>query len=124
MFVLPLSAFAQITPAGQQRYAQQIIVNGQQSQGVLIVENGTIQTNTCSYPQSYTTVDQSSSGWACFDQSTGMWLLHALPPASSQQTFSYQQPAVSQPAYVYQQAPVYVAPPVAPVYSYPSPYFY
>src|SRR5262245_64652230 len=78
ILVCPFSAPAQVTPVGQQRFIQPIIINGQQSQGVLVVENGTVQTTRCSYPQSYVTVDQSSSGWACFEQATGMWLLHAL----------------------------------------------
>ena len=104
------SGFAQVLN-GQERLVQPIIINGQETQGVLIVENGRVVTHTCSAPQQYVTVDQSSSGWACFEAATGTWLLRALPPTQS--TFAYQQP------------PVYVSPPVAPVYPYAySPYGY
>ena len=104
-------AFAQ---APQERIVQPIIVNGQQVQGVHVVQNGTIQSQTCPSPQQYMAIDQSSSGWACFEPSTGMWLLHAQPPlqaAAPQQgpTVIYSQPT-----------PVYVA---APTYSYPYGYY-
>src|SRR5262249_14033635 len=75
----------------------------------VVVLNGTVQTYTCTYPQQYVTVDQSSSGWAC-EQTTGMWLLHALPPSKT----------VPPPtAYTYQEPPVYVPAPSVQVYSYP-----
>jgi len=74
------SALAQ---APQERITQSIIVNGQQAQGVLVVENGTIQSQTCPAPQQYVPADQSSTGWACFEPSTGMWLLHAQPPVGA-----------------------------------------
>src|SRR6516165_3209271 len=79
-------------------------VNGQQVQGVMVVQNGTVQTYTCLSPQQYVTVDQSSSGWACFEETTGVWLLHSQPP---------------QTAYSYQQPQVYGTTPAVPVYSYP-----
>jgi hypothetical protein len=105
------SVFAQ---APQERIVQPIIVNGQQAQGVHVVQNGTIQSQTCPSPQQYMATDQSSSGWACFELSTGMWLLHAQPPiqaAAPQQgpTIIYSQPT-----------PVYVP---APAYSYPYGYY-
>src|SRR5437879_9035220 len=81
---------------------QPIIVNGQQAQGVLIVQDGTIQSQTCPEPQRYVAADQSSSGWACFEPSTGMWLLHAQPPLQTGPTIIY-----SQPAPVYVPAPTY-----------------
>ena len=96
------SAFGQTAPTGQQRIVQPIIINGQQAQGVLVIQNETVQGYTCPSPQHYVTVDQSSSGWACFEQTTGMWLLHA----PRQTTYAYQQP------------PVYVPAPTSPVYSY------
>jgi len=92
-----VTAFAQ---ASQERIIQPIIVNGQQAQGVLIVQDGTIQSQTCPAPQRYVAADQSSSGWACFEASTGMWLLHAQPPQSPPQTgptIIYSEPA---PVYV------------------------
>ena len=94
-----VTAFAQ---GPQERIIQPIIVNGQQAQGVLIVQDGTIQSQTCPEPQRYVAADQSSSGWACFEPSTGMWLLHAQPPLQTGPTIIY-----SQPAPVYVPAPTY-----------------
>src|SRR5262249_4693298 len=86
-----------------------------QAQGVIVVQNGTVQTYTCSSPQQYVTVDQSSSGWACYEQATGVWLLHAQPPSHS----------VPPPtAYTYQEPPVYAPPPSVQVYTYPPPAYY
>ena len=67
----------------QQRVQQPIIVNGQQTEGVTVLQNGTVQTFSCPSPQPYTTADGSSGGLACFDQSTGTWLMDALPSQSS-----------------------------------------
>jgi hypothetical protein len=107
------SAFAQ-TP--QERIVHPIVVNGQQAQGVYVVQNGVMQKQACPAPQQYVAADQSSSGWACFEQASGMWLLNAQPP---QQVATAQQG----PAIIYTQpAPVYVAPPVYgyyPYYGYP-----
>ena|SRR2546427_4262730 len=92
------SVFAQ----AQERITQPIIVNGQQAQGVLVVQDGMIQSQTCPAPQQYIAADQSSSGWACFEPSTGMWLLHAKPPLGA--AGIYRQPAtiyVPAPAYAY-----------------------
>src|SRR5262249_12785182 len=107
--------FGQLPPNGQQRIPQRIIVNGQQAEGVMVVQNGTIQSYTCPSPQQYVTADQSSSGWACYEQATGGWLLHAQPPS---QTVP---PAT---AYTYQQPPVYVPAPAVQIYSYPPPAYY
>jgi hypothetical protein len=67
---------------GQQRIPQPIIVNGQQTEGVTVVQNGTAQAFSCPSPQPYTTADGSFSGWACFDQNTGTWLMNALPQST------------------------------------------
>src|SRR5689334_11751604 len=67
---------------GQQRIPQPIIVNGQRTEGVTVVQNGTAQAVNCPSPQPYTTADGSSSGWACFDQRTGTWLMNALPQST------------------------------------------
>jgi hypothetical protein len=67
----------------QHRIPQSIIVNGQQAEGVTVTQNGLALTFSCPNPQPYTAVDQSSSGWACFDANTGSWLLNAMPPASA-----------------------------------------
>ena len=102
--------FAQTTPPGEQ-IVQPIIVNGQQVQGVMVIQNGAIQTFTCTSPQRYTTDNQTLSGWACFDQTLGTWLLHAQPP--QQATYGYQPPSV------------YVEPTPIPYYSYDAyPYSY
>src|SRR6266516_272560 len=96
------SVFAQSSTAGQPRIVQSITVNGQPAQGALVVQNGTVQTYSCQSPEPYVTADQSESGWACFDQATGMWLLHAQPPlqatAPPQPTIVYSQPT---PVYVH-----------------------
>jgi len=50
VLLYPHSAFGQIPPSGQQRIQQPIIINGQQQeQGVMVVENGTVQTYTCGW---------------------------------------------------------------------------
>jgi hypothetical protein len=105
------AAAAQTVPVASQGIIQSIVVNGQQAEGVMIIQNGTIQSQTCPSPQQYVTTDQSSSGWACFDQTAGTWLLHAIPPR--------------QTTYVNGQPPVYVdAPPVVyGYYGYPYPYY-
>jgi len=71
------------SPAPHQDRIPQIIliVNGQQAQGVTVTQNGLALTLYCPNPQPYTVLDQSSSGWACFDANTGNWLLNAMPPA-------------------------------------------
>src|SRR5215467_1241044 len=67
----------------QHRIPQTIIVNGQQAEGVTVIQNGSAPKFYCPNPRPYTAVDQSSSGWACFDANTGSWLLNAMPPASA-----------------------------------------
>lgn len=120
IFASSYSVFAQ---AQQERIPQAIIVNGQQAQGVLVVENGAILSYSCPAPQQYTAADQSSSGWACFETSTGVWLLHAQPPA--QVAAPQQAPAViySSPNPVYVPAPAYYGygyyPYGYPYYGYP-----
>jgi hypothetical protein len=106
------AAFAQTSPAGEERIIEPITINGQSAQGVMVIQNGAIQTYTCPSPQPYTTANQSESGWACFEQTTGIWLLHAQPPL--QTTYAYQQPQV----YV-QASPT----PVYSYYSYPYDYY-
>jgi hypothetical protein len=109
------TAFAQSSTAGDRQIQQSILVNGQMAQGVLVVQNGAVQTFSCQYPQQYVTADGTEAGWACYDQGSGQWLLHAQPPASAED-------------YGTQQSVVYNNPPstvyVPPTYSYGYPYPY
>jgi hypothetical protein len=119
-------AFGQTQP--EQRIAQPIVLNGQQAQGVLVVlQNGTIQSYTCASPQPYTTPDGASSGWACFEATSGQWLLHALPPQpeAANPPSAAPVPAVPAPqATVVYGAPLPTyAPAVVPAYGY-YPYSY
>ena len=121
-------AFAQSIPTGGQRIAQPIVVNGQQAQGVLVVQNGNVQAFTCSSPQEYVTADQSSSGWACFEAATGVWLLHAQPPQQQAAPQAFPAPTQTSPAppptVVYgAPLPAYGPAPAVPVYGY-YPYDY
>jgi hypothetical protein len=83
--VLFLSAGRAFGSAGphQHRIPQTIIVDGQQAEGVTVIQNGSAPKFYCPNPRPYTAADQSSSGWACFDANTGGWLLNAMPPASA-----------------------------------------
>ena len=139
------SGFSQVQPA-QSRVQQQVVINGQKVSAVNVVApGGGFQAYTCLNPQQYSTLDGASQGWACYEQSTGVWILNALPPAQVQQPqppvqaqlpvqvpqpqpqvqvpqppASTPQPQVRQPAVIYpQQAPtvIYQQPPV--VYQQP-----
>jgi hypothetical protein len=119
-------AFGQ-TQTGEQRIAQPIVVNGQQTQGALVVQNGTLQSYTCPSPQLYTTPDGATSGWACFETASGLWLLHALPPQTQAvpqaSTAPVPVPPGSQATVVYgAPLPTYAAS-VVPAYGY-YPYDY
>jgi hypothetical protein len=110
-------AFAQIGPPANQRITEQLIINGQQVSGAMVTENGVVQSYTCQSPQPYITMNQSSSGWACFDQATGTWLMNAQPPVQQQSSTVYSEPP----------ATVYTEPSTAYGYypdSYPYPYGY
>src|SRR5690349_6271286 len=74
---------AQSAAPDQQRITESITIDGQPAMGVIVQQNGSIVTTSCSSPQRYVTADGSESGWACFDQSNGMWMLHAQPPQQS-----------------------------------------
>src|SRR5262245_2851972 len=110
------SAFGQsnTATAAEDRIIQSITLNGQPAQGVLVVQNGTVQAYSCQYPAPYITSDQSESGWACFEQATGMWLLHAQPPTQAAAAASQQSPTViyGEPTTVY-----------VPSYNYGYPYY-
>ena len=105
----PSSGFSQVQ-AAQNRIPQQIVINGQMASGAHVTTpGGQIQSFTCPSPQHYTTADGSSQGWACYEQTTGVWLLNAVPPSQAQVTpVPAPQPApqvIQQPPLVYQQAP-------------------
>src|SRR4029434_6901467 len=69
----------------QTRIPQQIVINGQMASGAYVTAaGGQMQSFTCPSPQQYTTADGSSQGWACYEQTTGVWLLNAVPPAQTQ----------------------------------------
>jgi len=110
---------AQSATPDQQQIAESITINGQPATGVLVEQNGNVLTYTCSSPQQYVTADGSESGWACFDQSTGMWILRAQPPSQSAGVYSVPD-TVYAPTYNYGYAyPAYPTYPYYPYYSYP-----
>jgi len=124
--------FAQIGPPASQRITQQLIINGQQVQGVMVTENGVVQSYTCPSPQPYVAADQASSGWACFDQATGTWLMNAQPPVQQQSSNDvytteppvtvYSEPSTAYGYYPYSYYPYSYGYPYYP-YGY-SPFFY
>src|SRR5204862_196526 len=76
------TAFAQ-TPVTN-RIPQQIVINGQTGNGAYVLTPaGSIQNYTCSTPQTYSTPDGATHGWACLESATGTWLLGALPPQAA-----------------------------------------
>ena len=83
MVAIVSAGFSQGQPA-QTRIAQQIIVNGQPANGAYVQNAGGMQSFTCTNPQSYSTSNGASSGWACYDRLTATYLLNALPPAQAQ----------------------------------------
>jgi hypothetical protein len=93
------------TQTGQNRVPQEVVINGQTvTAATVTTAQGQIQSFTCSSPQHYVTPDGSQQGWACYEQTTGVWLLNAVPPV--QQTPSAPAPAPAPvPAPLPQQAP-------------------
>src|SRR5688572_33311033 len=121
----PSAAFSQVQ-ATPTRIPQQIVINGQMAGGAYVTgSGGQLQSFTCPSPQQYTTADGNSQGWACYEQTTGVWLLNAVPPAPVAQAVPAPPPApviVPQPSV---QPPFVVFPrPVAvqaPVVIYQAP---
>lgn len=116
------NGFSQAQQA-QNRIPQQVVINGLTVNAAsVLTPAGQIQSYTCSSPQHYSTSDGSSQGWACYEETTGVWLLHAVPPAQTQAAPPRAAPPVlPQPvqpqAPVYQQAsPTVYQPAQAPVY--------
>lgn len=108
----------------QNRSPQQVVINGQLVNGAFVTAaGGQPQSFTCAMPQQYTMPDGSSMGWACYEQTSGVWLLNALPPAQAQSTPVPAPAPLPQPP-VYQQAPPPVyqqAPPPTVIYQQPPP---
>lgn len=115
LIIVP-GAVVHAQPAPQQRIHQPVVINGQEVQGITVVQNGTVQTYTCPDPQPYTAADQSSSGYACFDQTSGTWLLNAEPPQNAGTVYN------SPPAY-YPEEPAYTYSPYVYPYDYPYGYY-
>src|SRR5262245_33903044 len=103
MALSPSVGFSQVQ-AAQSRIPQQIVINGQMANGVYVTTaGGQVQSFTCPAPQHYTTADGSSQGWACYEQTTGVWLLNAVAPTQGQ-VAPAPAPVPQQPP-IYQQAP-------------------
>jgi hypothetical protein len=76
------ASFAQ-TPAAYTRIPEVVTINGQPANGAYVMTpNGTVQAYACPAPKPYTNAG-GEQGWACFDPSTGVWLLGALPPPAA-----------------------------------------
>jgi hypothetical protein len=114
LVILSPTLLAQSGTSGQHRIIQPIMINGQSAQGALVIENGVVQSYSCQSPQQYVTADQSENGWACFDPSSGLWLLHAQPALSAAVPSTEESPNViySEPNTEY-----------LPSYSYAYPYY-
>ncbi|HLH31610.1 MAG TPA: hypothetical protein VKY31_10435 [Terriglobia bacterium] len=125
VLILPASqGFSQVQTA-QNRIPQQIVINGLTVNAAsAVTSGGQVQSYTCSSPQHYTTLDGRSQGWACYEETTGVWLMNAIPPAQAAAPAPApvrQQPAPQAPTPVYQQAPapVYQQAPPTVIYQQP-----
>src|SRR5262245_41274569 len=117
----PSAGFSQVQSA-QNRIPQQIIINGQMASGAHVTTpQGQIQSYTCPSPQQYTTADGNSQGWACYEQTTGVWLLNAVPPAPAPQAVPATPPAPVAVPQGNAQPPFVVFPRQAPVVVYQAP---
>jgi hypothetical protein len=121
----PSSVFSQVQ-APQSRIPQSIVVNGQTANGAYVVTStGQIQSYTCPAPQRFSAADGSSQGWACYEQTSGVWLLSAVPPQDQVTPVAPAQVTAPQPAspppVIYRQAPPVVVYPQTPVVVYQTP---
>jgi hypothetical protein len=119
--LFPCVAYSQAQTAPT-RIPQQIVINGQMASGAYATApGGQLQSFSCPSPQQYTTADGNSQGWACYEQTTGVWLLNAMPPAPAPQAVPAAPPApvaVPQPT---APPPFVVFPRTAPVVVYQPP---
>lgn len=122
------AAFAQ-APLSQNRVAQQVVIGGLRVDAAFVITaNGGVQSYSCPGPQQYVTPDGASRGWACFDPTTNVWLLSALPPQEQTPAPAPPPVVVREPVIVrevvqqpvYYPAPIYSAPPPVVVYRAPA----
>jgi hypothetical protein len=120
LLIFAPAILAQSSTADEHRIIQPITVNGQSAVGALVLKNGTTQTYSCDSPQPYVTA-QSERGWACFEQATGMWLLHSQPPSDIAAAEPQEPPTTiySEPNNVYIPLPYGY-----PYYPYGYPYYW
>src|SRR5688572_3129201 len=117
----PSAAFSQVQ-ATPTRIPQQIVINGQMASGAYVTGvGGQLQSFTCPSPQQYTTADGNSQGWACYEQTTGVWLLNAVAPAPAPQAVPVAPPAPVVVPQVSAPPPFVVFPRPAPVVVYQQP---
>src|SRR5688572_8388828 len=132
----PSAAFSQVQ-ATPTRIPQQIVINGQMASGAYVTGvGGQLQSFTCPSPQQYTTADGNSQGWACYEQTTGVWLLNAVAPAPQAVPVAPSAPVVvpqvsapppfvvfprPAPVVVYQQPTVVYQPAPTVIYAQPVP---
>jgi len=115
--IVSISAIFAQAPVVQNRVAQQVLIGGLRVDAAYVIAaGGGVQSYSCPGPQQYETPDGASQGWACFDPTSNVWLLSALPP---QQQAPTPPPAPAPAPVVVQQViqqPVY---PPAVIYQYP-----
>jgi len=116
------AVFAQ-APGSQNRIAQQVLIGGLRVDAAYaMTPGGGVQSYSCPGPQQYVTPDGTSQGWACFDPTTNVWLLSALPPQQAPVAPVVPVAPAPAPVIIQQAAPVVYQQPVytAPVvYQYP-----
>lgn len=116
------AAFAQAQTT-QNRIPQQVSINGQMVNGAYVTTaSGQLQGYTCPTPQPYKTADGSSQGWACYEQTTGVWLLNAAAPPQAPVNTAPVPVAPPPPVYP-QAAPPAVYPQIPPTVVYQPPVY-
>src|ERR1051326_4334645 len=119
LFVLLVVALIVLSGFAQERVEQTLLIKGREVDGVMIMQDGVAQSVTCPSPQPYVTGDGTSTGWACLDPATGIWLMNAKKQSDTGYT---QQPEPST-VYSYYSSPYWY--PYPRPYPYPnSPYYY
>jgi len=121
--LIELSGFAAAIGAPrQERDEQSLLIKGRGVDGVLIMQDGVAQSVTCPSPQPYVTADGTSTGWACLDPATGMWVMNAKTLSATDYA---QQPVYQESSKVYSYYSSPYSYPYPMPYPYPSyPYYY